>query len=249
MILEDALNRLTTAMSAFSVAGAHKIPDVILYNMAIDVQEQARAVILISSTIWPRAGYANARAALEAAIDARYLVEDESQYNRLGARARVFELFSSELLQRRAGGDVSSIAGTSESVEQSVSADAAAWDADAPGTRTLLIQEYESCLRNPPGIGDHWSGLSRYARYQSIAAATGGDTQMPQMLDTTYGYLSRQAHPGPRTSDRTMSIDATNAVVFSGKPADVNLAKKSAAFAVSLMLSALQRRRELRPPS
>ena len=127
MTLEDGLNRLALAMSRYVGFGAHKVSDIILFNLAIDVQEHSQAVIAIAASGKPRAAYVNARAALESAIDANYLVADPAEYDQRGARARIFELFASERLQQRAGIGTTAIPGSSEAVEQAVVADAALW--------------------------------------------------------------------------------------------------------------------------
>jgi hypothetical protein len=164
--LEDGLDRLTSAMSGYVGSGAHKISDIILFNLAVDLQEQSLAVLLISANGDPRAAYVNARAALESAIDANFLVADPVEYDQRGARARIFELFASEHLQQRAGVCATGIPGSSEAVERAVVADAALWEADAPGAKKTLLTEYERFSRKPPSIGDHWSGLKRHEIYE-----------------------------------------------------------------------------------
>ena len=230
-------------MSGYVGSGAHKISDIILFNLAIDVQEQSRAVLALAAGDNPRAGYVNARAALESAIDANYLVADPSEYDRRGARARVFELFASERLQQRAGISATSIPGSSEAVEQAVKADAALWEADAPGAKKTLLGEYERFARKPPSIGDHWSGLTRHEIYASLGGSPDEKEEMRVMLDSIYGMLSQHAHPGPRTSQREATLDAHNTIVFSGKAEDETHTREAAALAVGFMLAALQRRK------
>ncbi len=242
MTLDEGIDRLSAAMKNFVATGVHKVSDIVLFNLAIDVQEQSRAVRVLSSGDFARAGYVNARSALESAIDANYLVAEPLEYDQRGARARVFELFASERLQQRAGINAVKIAGSSDDVEKAVIADATLWEADAPGARKILLAEYEKFSRRPPGIGDHWSGLSRLDLYRSLAGTESERTEMAQMLDTIYGVLSHHAHPGPRTSQRSTSIDEHNVVVIAGKADDVKHARKAAMLATGLTLAALQRR-------
>ena len=106
----------------------------------------------------------------------------------------------------------------------------------------MLRTEYERFSRKPPSIGDHWSGLTRYEIYASLAGSAVEKEEMPDMLDTIYGFLSQHAHPGPRTSQRVATLDQHNTVVLSGKPEDVKHTREAAELATGLMLAALQRR-------
>lgn len=76
-------------------------PDTVLYALAIDVAEHARAVgILVISEV-PRAAMVNARAAFESALDALLLVSDPLRYDERGMYARACELVEQENLIER----------------------------------------------------------------------------------------------------------------------------------------------------
>lgn len=102
MELYDELATLDATMRGYAGHAQHAVADIILYNLAIDVREQAGAVRAVLDSPFPRAGLANARASFEGMLDAAYLVSDPSAYDERGALLRVFELFETERIQRRA---------------------------------------------------------------------------------------------------------------------------------------------------
>lgn len=60
-------------------------------------------LLIVAQAGVPRAAFVNARAAIESAFEASYLVADPAEYRARGARARVVEIFEQERLGRRVG--------------------------------------------------------------------------------------------------------------------------------------------------
>ncbi|MHB1330264.1 MAG: hypothetical protein ACYC2K_18860 [Gemmatimonadales bacterium] len=221
----------------------------ILYNFAIDVNEQAQAVEALRAAGLHRAALANARAAMESAIDSAYLVTDKSQYDQRGARARVFEIFELERLQRREDGTKTKTPGASPDVEYAIQEDAKAWEKGASGQGRLIITEWERFSRTPPSIGDHWSGHSRLELYRELAGADPDREEFVQRLDVVYGVLSIASHPRPRTGQRPAVLVAPDIIEFGVDPRDGERAGEVAELAVRIANGSLERRRAFDAPA
>jgi hypothetical protein len=245
MPLEHAIALLASELVGFRGSGRFILPDIVLFNYITDVQEQARAVQVILNAGVARAGFVNARAALEAAIDAAYLVGDSSEYMFRGARARVLELFEGERLGRRAGKESTTLPGCSQLLEDAVRSDAGIWEQASPGARTLMHVTLEHFCKNPPGIGDHWSGLNRIELYRSFAATEEEKSELATMLDFIYGFLSVQSHPRPRTSQRTVAIEEDDTMLFTGCGTDSEHVANATVLAIRLAVEALKRRKRM----
>jgi hypothetical protein len=103
--LQAAVDALRSAMTNFPSTNEHQLADFVLSSLATDVLEQSEAVLLLKNGAVPRATFANARAAHEAAVDMDILTADASRYDQFAAEMRVFELFEVERLHRRAPKD------------------------------------------------------------------------------------------------------------------------------------------------
>lgn len=245
MSLAKAIAALDSTVSIFQGSGTNKIPDVVLFNYVIDVQEQSRAVQAVVQAGVPRAAFVNARAAMESALDASYLVADPAEYRARGARARVVEMFEQERLSRRADLEKTVLPGASEAMEAAIKSDAALWEQDSRGARALLLSTFEHFCKHPPGIGDHWSGLNRIELYRSLAGTKEEKDEMAKMLDVVYGHLSLHAHPKPRTSQRVASLDPDGTLVIAGRENDEEHAVNATVLAIQLMIAAVERRKAM----
>lgn len=244
MTLREALAELEETMKRFPSASHYKVPDVVLYNLAIDVAEHGYAVSELSLGSVPRASLTNARAALESCIDMAFLVSDQAEYARRGARARVFELFELERIQRRGDLIATVLPGSSEALEHAVREDARDWESDAPGQGKLITAAWEYFWRNRAAIGEHWSGHSRLELYRQLAADDPSVGEFVRMLDVVYGLLSIAAHPRPRGGQRTMTFVEPDSLVFSSALDNRSAANDVATLAVQIAGGSLQRRRE-----
>ncbi len=242
MALDDALNRLERTMRGFAGSAKHKVADVVLYNLAIDVREQGEAVRALCHLPSARAALTNARAALEGAIDAAYLTQSEQHYDMRGARARVFELFEQERIQLRADIISIQIPGASVDLENAVKEDAKSWDAGAPGQGGLIIGAWEFFSLNRASIGDHWSGHSRLALYRELAGDSPEGIEFVKMMDVVYGILSIAAHPRPRTGQRPAALTAPDRLEYRPDPTDAQRAAEVAEMAVRITIGSLNGR-------
>ena len=242
MTLVDAIRDLDAAMTHARGNALHLVPDLILYNLLRDVREQAEAAKLVMPSAGRRAAFANARAALESAIDCIYLTADEAAYDERGARARVFELVEAERLRHCAEVVDATESGANGALEQAVRADALRWDQAAAGQGRLLIIAWERCVRNPPAVGDHWSGHSRYELYRQMMGANAEGEDLVRMLDYVYGFLAVAAHPRPRTGERPNSIPTPGQLGAEGRDSEASRVADATEYAIRLAVHARARR-------
>lgn len=239
--LSEAVAQLAERMTRFPVAMAHIVPDSVLYGYAIDVLEQARAVEILAESSKPRASFANARAALEAAGDLMYLVRSEDEYDMGGGLARCHELLEHDDLKDRlsraniAEGDHSPAwVHAAEIVAQ----DATTWDTIEEGKGDIL----RNALRELQGRRrGHWSGLSRRKIVESVAGVVGASPGWAAMLDAAYGLASTHAHPRPRSGGRTLTHEG-DTFIHGPRPEDGDVPSQLASLACIYATDALNRR-------
>src|SRR5260370_42606392 len=82
--LSEARVQLDHARSSYKIRLRHLFPDTVLYALAIDVAEHARAAGILVTMEVPRAAMLNARASVGAALNALLLASDGCRYDELG---------------------------------------------------------------------------------------------------------------------------------------------------------------------
>jgi len=204
----DAHNLLSARVDRFFLWDVQVIPDLLFYHLALDVLEQGRAVAVLTDGKVGRPGYANSRAAFEAAMDMVLLVASPEAYCAMGAKARAWELVDVERLQARRD-TTDSILGLEPeeplpSPEQVVEDEATVWDGYSPGRGQLLRDALSGAraLR----LGSHWSGLTRAKVRERVESIAGEPSGVKEMLDTFYGMQSIHTHPGSRLGLRDTTI-------------------------------------------
>lgn len=223
------------------------IPDQILYGFGLDVAEHAEAVVLLTAQRrTARAALANARAAIESAVDALFLVSDAALYARRGAQARVFEAFEAADMQRRRAkvdGSMPPGAQLPADLEQVLFDDANAWDAVAPGSGQLIRDFVSLFNAGSQGVRLHWSGLSKAQLYTTVFPASvpgnfGG------MLEVMHGVLSIDSHSRPRSAVRPATPSGPDRLTVAIDPSAPERAISFASVACLLAKVALEIRRE-----
>ena len=243
--LDKALATLAAEAKSYPGTLATFLPDFVLYGFATDVREHGEAVQILSSSPVPRASFANARAALESAIDAAYLTSDAAMYDYRGAQARVAELFENEAIEKRAAplkAPLFPSAPLAVHVEDAVASDAQEWDKQAAGKGDILRRAWEAHTKDPGAVRKHWSLLTKdevfeYAFPESDAAVLGN------MTSVIHSLLSMATHPRPRVGTRAIDFQEGGRIVLGTKPTDPEMARQIAALSCMIAANALQKRR------
>lgn len=242
--LERALKALVDEGTKYPGTRGTYIADFALYAFVTDVREHASAVNILASSPVPRAAFANARAALESAVDSAFLVNDEADYLYRGAQARVSELFEIDGIEKRTVplDSVPINASQRASPEDAIIADAKAWDVDAPGKGDLLRRAWESFTKFPGAHRMHWSLLSKEQVYERVFHDEEAK-QLGGMASVIHALLSSATHPRMRVGSRDIEFTEEGGVVLGTRKSDSDMARKVAAFSCILATSSLQRRR------
>jgi hypothetical protein len=243
--LTDSLATLVKEGTKYPGKRESFVADFALYAFVTDVREHATAVEMLAASTVPRASFANARAGLESAVDAAFLVTDEREYLVRGAQARVAELFEIHDLEKRAqplDPPLSTESPARVHPEDAIAADAAAWDEQSPGKGRLLRLAWERFTKDPGAVRKHWSLLSKEEVYQTVfpgaeAAALGG------MAEVIHSLLSIASHPRMRVGSRDVVYSDDGGIILGTRKTDADMARKVAAMACMLAVAALQKRR------
>lgn len=243
--LRNAIDALVAEGTKYPGKRESFIADFALYAFATDVREHAMAVDLISLGEVPRASFANARAALESAVDAAFLVSDESQYLYRGAQARVAELFEIDELEKRAAPldpPLPTKSPPRRHPEDAVVEDAKARDEQAPGKGDILRRAWEAFSKVRGAVRMHWSLLTKEELYQSVFA--GNEAKLlGSMADVIHALLSMASHPRPRVGSRDIEYTDDGRILLGTRKTDPEMARKIAALACAIATLALQKRR------
>lgn len=222
--------------------------DFALFGFATDVREHAKAVEALSTTVFPRAAFANARAAMESAVDCRFLVSEEKNYLFRGAQARVAELFEIEELEKRAAPLDPPIPPKSPPrmhPEDRIVEDAEAWDEISPGRGGLLRIAWERFTTDPGALRKHWSLLPKEEVYQTVFGGAQSE-ELGGMAEIIHALLSMASHPRMRVGSRNVEYTEEGGIILSTRPTDAEMARQITALACMISLSALQKRREFK---
>lgn len=246
MNLKDAIAGLVKEGTKYPGKRETFLPDFALYAFATDVREHALAVDILSSSDVPRASFANARAALESALDAAFLVSDESQYMYRGAQARVSELFENEAIEQRTAPLEVPMRVTAPApmrAEDAVIADAKAWDEQAPGKGDLLRRAWEAFTKDRGAVRKHWSLMAKEQVYQIVFADHDGAALLGGMAEVILALLATASHPRMRVGSRDVEYTEEGGILFGTRKTDPDMARKVAALACMSATQSLQRRR------
>ena len=245
MTLDDALSALEKEATKYPGNRESFVADFALYAFATDVREHALAVKQLAKGDVPRASFANARAALESAVDAAFLVNDESEYLFRGAQARVAELYEiHELENRTAPFDPPLPKKTPARMhpEEAIIADAKAWDDESPGKGNHLRRAWEKFSKDPGAVRKHWSLLPKEELYQTLFPGEEA-SELGGMAEIIHALLSMASHPRMRVGSRLVEYTDDGGVVLGTKATDPEMARSVAAVACMIAVSALQKRR------
>lgn len=244
--LREARIILEKKLKGFRVSASHLVSDMVLYSISLDVLEQIMAVEILRASPVPRSAYANARSALEAAVDIVYLTLRPTDYDLRACQARSAELLElEELAKRRERADAAldELPPLPDALhaDEAMDRDAKEWEARAPGKGAVFRRAFEHVHSRSTQRG-HWSGLDKGEVFREIAAAHGVPREQGAMLEVIHAALSIHAHPRPRTGQRDVTVNADEARVTFNVSDPQDDAERGAYLACILALSALERR-------
>jgi hypothetical protein len=165
------------------------------------VLEQARCVGILDRHPVDLGGYANARAAFEAAQDLVFLVTDEN-FDLSGARVRVFEnlefadtraKYARAFPEDMSDASTNAIDSTIEGLVKMADGMREAYP-DRARDLDVAIAESGPVFRKGTRLPSHWSLLSR-RRMAELIADRLDDLPDAQRAIFTYSHLSRASHP------------------------------------------------------
>jgi len=244
--LSEARVQLDHARSSYKIRLRHLFPDTVLYALAIDVAEHARAVgILVGSEV-PRAAMVNARAAFESALDALLLVSDPSRYDERGMYARACELVEQENLIERMNAADAAIGKTRRrpalNPEEVVAEEGEFWSQELAGAKERFLEILKD-VRSTSRWKKHWSGLGSLKHVAvELDRLEGPGRGLKEMADALYGLQSMHSHPRPRIGMREIKRDAEGSVEFQTAAADPKRAAGFAFLSCTLAKLALDRK-------
>ena len=239
-----SIRELEERIAKFVVSTGRLVPDLVLLSYILDVQEHAEAVVLIADSPRPRAAVANVRAAMESALEAKFLTSEQGSYLDWGSLARVHEILERVALEK-SHARVPGLPTPSEPVtdeEAIVAEEAKGWEELAPGRGVLLQRALCELRRSGRGGRAHWSGKEKEEIYAlALGPDEAGNPQGP-MARVLYSMLSMEAHPRPRTGNRRLSIDERMALRIEASPDDAARMIQGAVLACAIATSALEAR-------
>ena len=238
--VDAALSDLRRHTESMPLAPAHLLADVLLYSLCIDVLEHAETVMQVSQTKFARATSANARAALESAIDAAYLTKSGFDYDVKAAQARVAELFEIEEIEKRSP----RVAGQPDrlSPEDVVIAEARSFDDWVPGSGKPLRGAWERFTKLSGAHRAHWSGLTKEDLFNQVFQSDGETEPVGAMAGSLHAILSTSSHPRPRVGAREIQQESDGTLVILTKHEEPVFARNIAALACLMASSSLARR-------
>jgi len=218
------LAKLDEQLEKFKPRTAHYFADLVLHGYARDASTNVHATLLIVDSAWPRAAYATARAAYEAAQDALLLSSDAPAYDANGALAYAIELVEHEELRARwdSAGDEFGIARDESphtTPEQIVDQEVQVLETMHPGGGSALLEALGEA-RKSGRAKQHWANKGRREIARTI------EERMPKLKGTAtvgdafYGFMSVQAHPRLRgwSEQRSLTPDG----ILQAEPADMH---------------------------
>jgi hypothetical protein len=216
--IPSALAYLNEQLGTMRVRRRHFLPDWFLVSMYLDVIEHCAAVETLTKSDVPHAAFANARSALEAAVELMYLTATPDAYDERGALGRAFELVALDRLARReapvadhALGYVAPETAESTSPEEIIGEEARIWAVEFRGAMGVAERALKFAQERQSG---NWTGLSRSELVKAAAAAWGGEADpLTPVWEFLYGHLSLESHPGMRSGARTHRFEMERLVI------------------------------------
>lgn len=240
--LDAVLADLRRHTESMALVPGHLLADVVLYSLCIDVLEHAEVVSHVSARPFARAASANARAALESAVDASYLTARKEEYDIRGARARVAELYEAEEIERRSPPVPGVDSATRLSVEDVIVADARSFDELEAGSGKPLRGAWEQFTKMPGALRLHWSGRTKDELFNSVFQQVGDDDPIGAMAGVLHAILSTSSHPRPRVGTRELRRELDGMLAIYTRHEEPAFARNIAALSCIMASSALARR-------
>ena len=197
--LNALLGEIERDLAQYEPRDAHLLADTVLHGFGTDVAIHTRAVLSLRASKSPRAAYANARAAFEAAEDMVLLATEANNYDRTGALAYTIELVEVDALQARfvaadgAVGVARELEG-SPSPEEIVAEDAREAESVRAGAGAELLDALAKARRGGRAK-KHFSALTRKEIADELGKRLPGIVGLAAIGDAFYGFLSVQTHP------------------------------------------------------
>lgn len=243
--LPSALARLNAQVGTLRVRKRHFLPDTFLLNMYLDVLEHCAAVETLTRSDAPHAAFANARVALEAAVEMMYLTADENAYDECGALGRAYELVAMDRLARRRGPLADQALNYTPQVldepgtpEEIIGEEGRFWGEEFRGAMGVVERSLKFAQNRTTG---NWTGLTRSELVMAAADGWGGEADpLAPVWEFLYGYLSIESHPGMRSHARDRRLEEGR-LVIGPRDSDRTLPILPARLAAYLAIRAAQR--------
>lgn len=206
------LNSLATWGESFPIGTRYPFADLQVHALVLDVLEHARVCQLIvrHRRDAARAGFANARAAFEAATSLALLVSGPS-FLEMAARFRAYEL--QQLARRdeaRAAFEGATGSPRAEvlTLAQAEELEAARWDECRAGSGAVLRAAVTSLTTERPS---NWARMSERSRFEKVLGVVQRHSSIEggaSLLGVLWRELNAQHHVGSRDLERVLAADA-----------------------------------------
>jgi hypothetical protein len=240
---EPLLRQLEERITLLSSRNPSAVANIIALHFAWDVKEQLSAVEALLPLPGARAAFANARAAVEGALDLAYLLCDAAEFPQRAALARVAELFEfAEAATRgpQSPAERETSARLVKDAEDSALEAAKVWEQLDPGSGILVRRAVELISKELPIRRRHWSGVaSRVDLATTVFAANDPNLRLAEQFSAVEGVLAIHSHPRPRMGQRELSWSTEGHVDMKTSAADLDLIRSAAMFAASLAVESL----------
>jgi hypothetical protein len=217
MGLAEKLDELGAELNSFPLRPRTLVPDLVLFALATDVLESARAVLDTSDSTLPHKAYSNVRLVFDGAQQTLVLATHED-YETAGALSWVY--FESQDASWRAAIERKENAHSPEPtddqwIDARVAMMARLWESVAQGQGALLLNALVQIRKDRKKRPDNWlheNMTSRQHRAYTVFAATGArgvPAESAQLNQNMYKVLSRETHARPRLDSFGIVRDPT----------------------------------------
>jgi hypothetical protein len=221
MGLTEKLDDLGAELDSFAFRPRTLVSDLVLFALATDVFESAKAVHHTSNSALPHKAYSNARLAFEGAQQSLVLATHED-YETAGALAWVY--FESKDANWRAALERKKHAHSSEPtddqwIEARVTQMSRAWDSVAEGRGSLLFNALNQVRRDRKKKPDNWlhenMTLRQHRAYAVFAArgTSGVPGESAELNQNMYLALCRETHARPRLDSFGIVLDRARGTI------------------------------------
>jgi hypothetical protein len=258
MDLEEAFGLFSLARSAFAPSAMHLVPDIALLGFLNDIEENARAVDVLSSSHLPHRAFPNARAAYEAAQQA-LLLSSSDDYDLAGARAWVYYLrrdFLFASLPRPSHVGDAARRSAEAWYEGAFAEMKDLWETLAPG-RGETLERARVAVEAHKGRPDNWAGVpiapALAARLEALRKLRGKPPNVgtAQIYNAAYSALSRESHPRMRVQPQrvTRSPDGSVELVLPERERDQDATTVRESAASALITGRIAVAYRIQPPA